>query len=159
MIKVKKPGVPCLKLSWFFVVVGRSRLGFRGDGSRSTIPLDLHDSFVRRNVHHSLRSSSAVRRHQTNRYGVLVRRPTTVSSAWRFVGNTRVESTALCHWKRQKSASYFLIATAFLFIDFTLISVGWKIAPATPGNGLSSFLLHTSLARSLIAYCLEKYFI
>lgn len=53
-----------------YVIAGGSRLGFCRDGSRSPLPVDVHDSFNSRNLHNSMRSTGALRRHETNRYGI-----------------------------------------------------------------------------------------
>lgn len=60
---------------------GRSGLGFRSDGSRQTFPLDLHYSFDRWHVHHSLRGTGPSRQHQTDRHGVFLRGPATIPSS------------------------------------------------------------------------------
>jgi len=61
------------------VIAGRSRLGFRRDGSRSPLPVDVHDSFNSRNLHDSMRSTGTLRRHETDRYGILFRCSTAIS--------------------------------------------------------------------------------
>lgn len=52
------------------VIAGGSRLGLRRDGSRSPLPLDVHDSFNSRDLHNSMRSTGALRRHETDRHGI-----------------------------------------------------------------------------------------
>lgn len=60
------------------MLLGGSRLGFRSDGPGQTVPLDLHHSVYCWHLCNPLRSTLALRRHQTYRYGTVVRRSTTI---------------------------------------------------------------------------------
>lgn len=61
-------------------IAGGSRLGLRRDGSRSPLPVDVHDSFNSRNLHDPVRSTGALRRHETDRHGILFRCSTAIPS-------------------------------------------------------------------------------
>lgn len=65
-----------------YVIVGGSRLGFRRDGSRSPLPVDVHDSFDSRNLHDPMRSTGTLRRHKTDRHGIFFRRSTAIPPIW-----------------------------------------------------------------------------
>lgn len=80
-------------------MAGRSGLGICCDGPWSAFPVDLLDSLRRRYFRDSMRGPSALRRHQTDRYGILIRCSTAIPPVrpW-LAGDSRVDGSCRKMW-------------------------------------------------------------